>query len=185
MSTQYANVNKSYCSSCQNVNEYPNDIKIQLTECVAVNEFITNKSYNEIIESLQQIQNFGEADSATRQPLNANNITLKNKEQTVTIADYNEIMECLYGNKNHDKNQSDIILGTYFEDLIKNIKGYKIPNTRYYNCVGQSVYDCCDCYGECYCYAYDCYEWCKCYSSGNVCWGECGSYGDCGETHWS
>lgn len=135
-----------YCSSCQDTNEYSNII-ITLDSCATSGQFIDEKIYNEMLDSLKSIRVFGEKDTAAIRLPDVANLTNKSQYDFVTLDTYenirNHVLETL-----STKSQFDTIYGTYFEDLQDAVNNYPVPETRYY----ETTTSCCDCYGECSCY---------------------------------
>ena len=146
MSTQY--VKNYYCDSSQDTSSYP-DIIINLQTAVTAQNYISAEVYNEMIEALKSIHDFGESDDVTRKPyltnlINSNNnLIFKSDNQIIQLDYYQNIASSLENQNEHS--QYDIIYGSYFEDLKTAIENYKVPSTRYYT----TTTSCCDCHGEC------------------------------------
>ena len=155
MSTQ---TGKTYYCDANGQTLQENGIHVNLTECVSSYEYITPKAYNEMITALKTIHDFGQYDDVERKPIISHLITningadvLVKKTQNAYIQPdlYNNIQISL--NKTRRESQYNIIYGTYFDNLVNNIKNYNIPSTRYYT----YTYTCCDCDGDC-CDGYSC-----------------------------
>lgn len=137
-----------------------------------------------MVARLKKLRNFGESDSKTRKPLNAQNLNNKTIYTNIEPDFYNSIAEKIQDTF-IQQNPKDIIYGSYFSELKTAVNNYKIPNTRYWTCRSQGVTSCCDCYGTCSCHGEcSCYGQCGCYGTCS-CHGECGSYGDCGQTSYA
>lgn len=148
MSTQY--IRNFYCDT--NQTQKGNGITNNLSTQTQQYQIITPKDYNEMINVLKKVHDFGESDTTTRKPelsnitINVNGIdVLLKKEQFELIEPdfYNNILITLEQARREAK--FNIIYGSYFDDLLEKVKNYKIPSTRYYT----TTTTCCDCYGDC------------------------------------
>ena len=133
MSTQYGT--STYCSTNQNTSHW--EIPISLTADISENNYITPAVYNQMFNSLKQIHDFGESDSATRLPDIDNKLNFETDKSLISVDFYNDIARRI----NYTSvNTNDSILGSYFSALQKAIEDYKLPDTRYYT----YEYYCCD-----------------------------------------
>lgn len=146
MSTQYKQ--NFYCKTNQDTS-YWSDITINLKTPTTLSELIKPEVYNEMINALKSIHDFGESDTAKkRKPYldnfidNKNNLVYKNKDTIIDLNYYKNIADTLSA-ESHSK--EDNIYGTYFTNLKTIIEKYKVPSTRYYT----TTQECCDCHGEC------------------------------------
>ena len=141
-------VRSYYCNSCQTLSQYNADITID--SCALQNEYITDTIWNQMVERLQALENFGDYDSSSkRKPINASNIPRKENYEVITYDDYAKILNSIEYTQNIG--QYDKILGTYSNELKNKISEYKIPTTRYAHttcieCCDDCEYSCQGCY---------------------------------------
>ena len=138
--------------------------------CGSHNEQITNELYNELLNNLQKIRDYGDKDENTRIPIlkkwvnngfNGANLNNKNNNEIIEPDYYNDIATSLANELREPANKNSII-GTYGEELKAAISQFIMPSTRYYEEDG----DCCHSGG---CSSFECPH---CWSHG-VCGSEC------------
>ena len=149
MSVQYRR--NFYCNT--NQTQAGNGLSSSLDVNTTVKKAIIKpKDYNEMIRTLKAVHDFGESDTTTRKPdispftITVNGITIlvnKNQFDFIEPDFYNNIYKSLQNSRR--EYQYNIIYGEYFDNLIEQVKNYKIPTTRYYT----TTYNCCDCHGDC------------------------------------
>lgn len=143
MSTQYTD--HFYCETNQTTSYW--QIPIELLAKTNANELITKDVYDQMFASLKAIHDFGESDKKTRLPNVDDKINFIPNESYITTDFYNDIARRI---KESQKDQNQIIQGTYFSDLFDAIKNYELPSTRYYTTTSQ----CCDYCDDCHTCSY-------------------------------